>query len=75
MTKAYPFRMAIQWEPNGALTYTLLDRLSNQLARYLRSQGLRHGDFASLRVDKSPLVIASYVCDPKTRSCIRPSYS
>ena len=64
MTKAYPFRMAIQWETNGALTYSLLDRLSNQLARYLQSQGLRHGDFACLLVDKSPLMIASYVCDP-----------
>lgn len=59
MIKAYPFRMAIQWEANGALTYSMLDRLSNQLARYLQSQGLRQGDFACLLVDKSPLMIAS----------------
>ena len=59
ITQTYPFRMAIQWQTNGALTYSMLDRLSNQLARYLQSQGLRHGDFACLLVDKSPLMIAS----------------
>ena len=59
MTKAYPFHMAIQGETNGALTYSMLDRFSNQLARYLQSQGLRHGDFGCLLVDKSPLMIVS----------------
>ena len=37
----------------------MLDRLSNQLARYLKSQGLQRNDFACLLLDKSPMMIAT----------------
>ena len=59
MVDRYPWRVAIQWQSIGAVTYRMLDRHSNQLARHLQSQGLRQGDFACLLLDKSPLMIAS----------------
>ena len=59
MVAEHPWRVALQWQTIGAYTYSMLDRLSNQLGRHLQSQGLKRGDFACLLLDKSPLMIAS----------------
>jgi non-ribosomal peptide synthetase component F len=58
---ARPARVAVVAGPPGAqrVTYGDLDRLSNQLARQLRSLGLERGDRVALFMRKSPAAIAA----------------
>lgn len=57
--RTHPWRIALQWQDLEAVTYRRLDCLSNQLARYLKSQGLQRNGFACLLLDKSPMMIAA----------------
>ncbi|EKG16289.1 AMP-dependent synthetase/ligase [Macrophomina phaseolina MS6] len=54
-----PYRVAMQWEDDEVMTYRMLDRRANQLARYLGARGLKRGQFACLLLDKSPLMLIS----------------
>jgi amino acid adenylation domain-containing protein len=58
---ARPARVAVVAGPPGAhrVTYGELDRLSNQLARQLRSLGLERGDRVALFMRKSPAAVAA----------------
>jgi amino acid adenylation domain-containing protein len=58
---AHPDRVAVVagWPTAQRVTYGELDRLSNQLARQLRSLGLERGDRVALFMRKSPMAIAA----------------
>ena len=48
----YPDRLAVSYE-GKTLSYAELDTRSNQLANYLRTQGIQSGNFVGLMLDRS----------------------
>jgi D-alanine--poly(phosphoribitol) ligase subunit 1 len=51
-------RVALRWSDTTSVTYAELDRLSNQVAHFLRQQGVEKGDRVCIRLDKQTLTYA-----------------
>src|SRR5262249_49859279 len=54
-------RPALRWSETATVSFRELDRLSNQVAHFLRAEGVTRGDRVCIRLDKCTLAYAVIV--------------
>ncbi|KAL8820772.1 MAG: hypothetical protein Q9223_001088, partial [Gallowayella weberi] len=57
MMRRYPDLVALQWKTDQTITYRQLDTEVNQMAAFLREQGLKPGEKVPLLLEKSPKMV------------------
>jgi len=67
-----PDKIALNTDTNKNITYGELDLVSNQIAHYLRKQGMQQGEKIGICLERSPEVIYSMLAIAKIGACFVP---